>query len=47
MIEFLNVLIALIAGLIGGAALHSAYLHSKKRGSIGKMPWNHKEAEKD
>lgn len=31
MIEFYNVLVALIAGLVAGAALHSAWLHSKKR----------------
>ena len=34
MIEFLNVLFALVAGLIAGAAIHSAYLHSKIRGEL-------------
>jgi len=40
MIEFLNVVVALVCGLIAGAVLHSAWLHSKKRGEL-------KEAEKD
>jgi len=31
MIEFWNVVIALIVGFIGGAAVHSAWLHSKER----------------
>jgi hypothetical protein len=31
MIEFWNVVAAFICGLIAGAAVHSAYLHSKKR----------------
>ena len=31
MIELWNVVIAFIVGLICGAAIHSAYLHSKKR----------------
>jgi hypothetical protein len=31
MIEFWNVVVALIVGLIGGAAIHSAWLHSKSR----------------
>jgi len=35
-IEFLNVLTALVAGLVAGAALHSAYLHSKKRGELAR-----------
>jgi len=30
-IEFWNVIAALIAGMIAGAAIHSAWLHSKKR----------------
>ena len=35
MIEFWNVVIGLIVGLIGGAAVHSAWLHSRKRGELG------------
>jgi hypothetical protein len=34
MIEFFNVLAAFLAGLVFGMALHSAYLHSKKRGEL-------------
>lgn len=37
MIEFWNVIIAFIVGLIGGAAIHSAYLHSKSRGELRKV----------
>ena len=45
MIEFLNVLFALAAGLIAGAALHSAYVHSKNRGELPKLPLDHLEVE--
>lgn len=45
MIEFLNVLCALAAGLIAGAALHSAYVHSKSRGELPEYPWDHLEVE--
>ena len=41
MIEFLNVLCALAAGLIAGAAIHSAYVHSKERGELPAFPWDH------
>lgn len=36
MIEFWNVVIAFVVGLIGGAAIHSAWLHSKQRKEFGK-----------
>ena len=36
MIEFWNVVIALVAGLIAGAAVHSAWLHSKQRKELEK-----------
>ena len=36
MIEFWNVIIAFISGLIAGATIHSAWLHSKKRGEFEK-----------
>ena len=42
-IEFLNVLAALLAGLVAGAALHSAYVHSRKRGEFRPFPWDHEE----
>ena len=45
MIEFLNVLFALAAGLIAGAALHSAYVHSKNRGELPVYPWDHCDVE--
>jgi len=45
MIEFWNVIVAALAGFILGLAVHSAYLHSKKRGELGRMPWNHGEEE--
>ncbi len=41
MIEFLNVIIAALAGFVLGLAVHSAYVHSKKRGELGPMPWDH------
>jgi hypothetical protein len=31
MIEFWNVIAAFISGLVAGMAIHSAYLHSRKR----------------
>lgn len=34
MIELFNVLVIFVAGLIAGAAVHSAWLHSKKRKEI-------------
>jgi len=40
-IEFLNVLFALLAGVVAGAALHSAYVHSKSRKELPELPWNH------
>ncbi|MBS7629828.1 hypothetical protein KEJ23_07710 [Candidatus Bathyarchaeota archaeon] len=43
MTEFWNVVIAWIAGIITGLAIHSAYLHSKRRGEIPTLPWNHEE----
>lgn len=43
--EFLNVLLALAVGLIAGAALHSAYVHSKNRGELPVFPWDHCEVE--
>ena len=45
MIEFWNVVVAAIAGFILGLAVHSAYVHSKRRGEIGPMPWDHSEEE--
>lgn len=45
MIEFWNVIIAWIAGIIAGLAIHSAYLHSKKRKELGDHPWNHDDEE--
>jgi len=36
LIEFWNVVIAFICGLVAGAAIHSAWLHSKKRGEFEK-----------
>jgi len=47
MIEFFNVIVAAVTGFILGLTVHSAYLHSKKRGSISKTPWKHEEAEKN
>ncbi len=38
MIEFWNVLVALVVGLVGGAALHSAWLHSKEREEFEPKP---------
>jgi hypothetical protein len=43
MIEFWNVLVAWLAGLIAGLAIHSAYLHSKKRRELPPFPWDHDE----
>lgn len=40
MIEFWNVVIALVAGLIAGVALHSAWLHSKERKEFEKKYGN-------
>ena len=40
MIEFWNVIAVFISGLIAGAAIHSAWLHSKKRGEF-KRKWGH------
>ena len=45
MIEFLNVVAALLAGLVAGAAIHSAYVHSKYRGELRPFPWDHEEDE--
>ena len=45
MIEFWNVVVAWIAGLVAGLAIHSAYLHSKRRGELQPLPWNHDEEE--
>jgi len=36
MIEFVKVVVAAMAGFILGLAVHSAYLHSRKRGEMGK-----------
>jgi len=47
MIEFVNVVVAAIAGFVLGLTVHSAYLHSKKRGETGKAPWDHREAEEE
>ncbi len=41
MIEFWNVVFAALAAFILGLAVHSAYVHSKKRGELGRMPWDH------
>jgi len=38
MIEFWNVVIASVAGGIIGAAIHSAWLHSKQRGEFRIRP---------
>ena len=46
MIEFLNVLAAAVAALILGLCVHSAYVHSKNKGDIKPMPWDHKEEKK-
>jgi hypothetical protein len=43
MIEFWNVLVAWLAGLIAGLAIHSAYLHSKRHGEVRPLPWDHDE----
>ena len=43
MIEFLNVVTVLLAGLVAGAALHSAYVHSKRRGELPDHSWDHDE----
>lgn len=43
MVEFWNVLAALVAGLVAGAALHSAYVHSKRRGELPDHSWDHDE----
>ena len=45
MFEFLNVLCALAAGLVAGAAIHSAYVHSKRRRSLPEFPWDHFEVD--
>ena len=42
-IEFLNVLVALLVGLVAGAVIHSAYVHSKKMGELRSFPWDHEE----
>jgi len=34
MVEFWNVVVAFVCGLIAGMAIHSAWLHSKKRNEI-------------
>jgi len=34
MIEFWNVILIFVAGLIAGAVIHSAWLHSKSRGEL-------------
>ena len=47
MIEFINVVVAAISGFILGLAVHSAYLHGKKRGELRPMPWDHEEDEKE
>lgn len=47
MIEFWNVVIAWIAGIITGLAIHSAYLHSKRLGELPPQPWNHEETERE
>jgi len=44
MIEFVNVVVAAVAGFVLGLAVHSAYLHSRKRGGIGRASWNRGEA---
>jgi len=41
--ELWNVLAALVAGLVAGAVLHSAYVHSKRRGELPDHPWDHEE----
>ena len=41
MIEFWNVVIAVVAGVIVGAAIHSAYVHCKERGDLQPFPWDH------
>ena len=40
MIEFWNVIAAFISGLVAGAAIHSAWLHSKNRGEFERK-WGH------
>jgi len=45
MMEFWNVVVAAFAGFILGLAVHSAYVHSKKRGELEPMPWDHDEEE--
>ncbi len=47
MIEFWNVVAAAIAGFILGLAVHSAYVHSKKRGELGRMPWDYGEGDEE
>lgn len=47
MIEFWNVVVAFIVGLIGGAAIHSAWLHSKKREELEKESGENAEARPD
>lgn len=47
MIEFLNVLFALVAGLVAGAAIHSAWRHSKERGELSELPWDHENEEEE
>jgi len=45
-IEFFNIVAAMVCGFILGLTVHSAYVHSKGRGSLKPAPWDHDEEER-
>ena len=43
MIDLINFVVGVVAAFILGLAAHSVYDHTKRRGELPDLPWDHKE----